>query len=255
MLYVFSSDFRHSAVFFSFKDTSLSLIIHFLEVSLVKENKGGSGREDRGRDDRWRDCVKGGFCLINCFSGAGECQVFGRAPGPAFCGIVKFMTRASELISPPLVSSSASFSLLLKLTLTSLAAAFSDLSPEFFFFQSAAEQFCTPRTSFWQIQQLPSHTRPTPWVFKPFYGTHCKSISWGNDGGDRKQPARYTWAKLHCDYPLITNIINLEKTSVVCEWFITNGNFILCAHQGLCWGRVWGLNTDNWDWKWTKSYQ
>lgn len=40
-------------------------------------------REDRGRDARWRGCVKGGFCLMNCFSKAVECQIFFRTSSPA----------------------------------------------------------------------------------------------------------------------------------------------------------------------------
>lgn len=99
------------------KKFSFSLITHFLELSLVKGNKRESGREDRGRDDRWGDRVKGGFCLINCFSGASLAH---------FCGIVKFMIHAGKLISPPLVLSSAS-----ALFLKGLAAACAELSQSF----------------------------------------------------------------------------------------------------------------------------
>ena len=71
----------------------------------MRDNKGERGRdvmEDRGRDDRWRDCVKGGFCLINCFSGARECQTFWTSPAAVLrhCGVYDACRRA---YSPPLL--------------------------------------------------------------------------------------------------------------------------------------------------------
>lgn len=151
----------------------------------MKGNKGESGREDRGRDDRWGDCVKGGFCLINCLSGAGERQIFWTSLAH-FCGIVKFMMHAGKLISPPLASSSAS-----ALFLKGLAAACADLSLRVF--QCTVKLFCYPPG----CRSDKFSSSATPWVFKPVYGTHWKSISWGNDGNDSKQPAKYTWVKLH----------------------------------------------------------
>ena len=71
----------------------------------MRDNKGERGRdvmEDRGRDDRWRDCVKGGFCLINCFSGARECQTFWTSPAAVLrhCGVYDACRWA---YSPPLL--------------------------------------------------------------------------------------------------------------------------------------------------------
>lgn len=87
-----------------------------------------------------KDSVKGGFCLINYLSGACECQIFGHA-WPHFCGVVKFMTHAAELIPTPLVSSSAS-----ALFLKGLAAARTDLSLSFLPSCEAIPQ--TPKTPF-----------------------------------------------------------------------------------------------------------
>lgn len=202
---------------FSFKNISLFLIIHFffLIESGEREQRKEWEAWHGGQRERWQvERLCQGWLLFNKLLLRGWwVPDFWLSPAP-FCGIVKFMMRASELISPPLASSSASLPPLFswrerrswlwlvwqQLLLTSL-----------WVFQSAVEQFCTRRTSFWQIQQLPSHIRLTPWVFEPFYGTHCKNISTGSDGDDSRQPARYTWVKLHSDYPLITNIINLKK--------------------------------------------
>lgn len=208
----------------------------------MRDNKGERGRdvrEDRGRDDRWRDCVKGGFCLINCFSGARECQTFWMSPGAVLrhCRVYDACRRA---YSPPLLGIVLCLraSSLPSRRQTSLAAAsywpLSESSP-----QRGGAILHPQDVVLTNSAVALARSLPTPWVFGPFYGTRCKSISPGNDGDDSKQPARYTWVKLHSDYPLITNIINLEKTSAICERFVSNGNFILCAHQGLCWGRVW----------------
>lgn len=78
---------------------TLSLIIPFFELRLVKGESGRDGREGRGRYDRWSDCVKG---LITSFSGPVSAG-FSDEPGPILRD-VKFMTAAyfySPLCRPP----------------------------------------------------------------------------------------------------------------------------------------------------------
>lgn len=127
------------------------------ELSLLKEHKrervGGTEEEVTGGET----CQ--GWLLFNKLLLRGR-----RAPAfwmsPAhFCSIVKFMTHAAQLISPPPASSSAS-TLLLK----GLAAARSDLALSFY---RSVKLFCTP-------QDAVLTDSAAPWVFKPLYGTQWK---------------------------------------------------------------------------------
>lgn len=119
-------------------------------------------REDRGRDARWRGCVKGGFCLMNCFSKAVECQIFFQ--DELACGIARFMTRARELIPLPLVSS-------LWLVWQQL---FTDLSLSFS--RVLWSNSAPPGRRSDKFSSCPRALVQLPGCSKPFYGTHRKSI-------------------------------------------------------------------------------
>lgn len=46
------------------------------------ERVGGVARRTEGERTDGEYCVKGGFCLINCFSGAGALQIHRVSPAP-----------------------------------------------------------------------------------------------------------------------------------------------------------------------------
>lgn len=182
------------------------LIVHFFELSPANENKR-RGRE--GEMTRGADCVKGGFCLINCFSG---CRLSARFLDGRSAALWSLWRAVASLFPPsppsPVHPPSLSRPLCHSSTLPSLHE----------FAHSAAGADCAPagRRS-WQIQQLPLHARyQLPGRPERFMEHTVKAFHEGTKGGDSKQPARHTWVKLHSDYPLISNIIKLEVSTVVC---------------------------------------
>lgn len=205
----------------------ISLIVHFFQLTLVAENKGENGRYGRekiGRAVRLTDCVRGGFCLINCFSGAGVCQFLWLSPAPRSADC---MARAGGLISPPC----AVLCLLAGREISFGNSYFSDLSvsfPECFGALLYPQAIVLTNSAFGLTRvQL-------PWCLSYFTEHTVKISHQGMMAKITSGALGYTWVKWND--PLISSGINPRQP----VWFITNGTFILCAHQGLCWGEFGG---------------